>query len=85
MKSKVINVSIDGREHAVTYDKKIKNLAVEYTVQVHDRILKQKGVGYYRFQVYSKTVVLPDGTKSPEEKNIKLAVARAIVENEWAY
>lgn len=79
MKKKVVAVTIDGREHSVTYDKKVKNLMVEYTVQVHDRILKQKGAENYRFQLYSKNIIFPDGTKSPAEKNIKQKIAEAIV------
>jgi len=82
MKNKVIHVAIYGREHALSYDKKIKNLAVEYTVQVHDRLLKQKGVDNYRFHVYSKNVVFPDGTQSQQEKEIKQTIAQAIMEQD---
>lgn len=81
MKNKVVNVVIGGRAHAVTYDKKVKNLMVEYTVQVRDRLLKQKGIDNYRFQVYSKNTVFPDGTKSAEEKDIKQIIANAIIES----
>jgi hypothetical protein len=82
MSKKVVTVTIDGRAHDVTYDKKVKNLMVEYTVRVHDIMLKQKGVAYYRFHVYSKNVVFPDGTKSPVEKKIKQEIATSIVEAE---
>lgn len=80
MKNKVATVTIDGREHNVTYHKKVKNLVVEYMVQVHDRMLKQKGVENYRFHLYSKNIIFPDGTKSPSEKQVKQKIAEAIAE-----
>lgn len=81
MKKKVVTVTIDGRDYAVSYSKKVKNLMVEYTVQVHDSLLRQKGVeNYYRFQLYSKRIIFPDGTKSTIEKNIKQKIAECIVD-----
>ncbi len=83
MKYKVANVTIDGRTYAVSYNKKVKNLVVEYAVQIHSSLLQQKGVGSFRFQVYSPTnIIFPDGTKTAVEKDIKLKIANGVVETE---
>jgi hypothetical protein len=82
MKNQVVSLELGGRTRSVSFDKKIKNTTQEYTVQVSDSLLKTRGVDNFRFHVFGKNIVFPDGTKTAEEKAMKLAIANAILEHE---
>jgi hypothetical protein len=79
MPPKVISLEIGGRTHTIGFDKKLKNTTPEYSVQVHDS-LRVRGIDNFRFHVFGKNIVFPDGTKTAEEKTIKQTIASHILE-----